>query len=162
LDKIDCAIDFTAPDAVIHNITAVVRAHRNMVVGTTGWGSHIPKVRELVELSGTGFVFGSNFSIGVNIFFDVVQAAAPALKFGYDARIMEKHHVHKKDAPSGTASTMQQILKDVSGRNDLQEIVSIREGETIGTHALLLDSENDTMMLTHDSKSRRGYAEGAV
>jgi len=164
LAAVDAVIDFTAPDAVIHNITAVVRAKKPMIVGTTGWYGHIDKVRKLVELSNTGFVYGSNFSIGVNIFFAAVRASAAALKFGYESRIMEKHHVHKKDAPSGTAVTMQRILAEAGGKTEgeLPEIVSIREGENIGTHALLLDSPYDTMMLTHDAKSRRGYAEGAI
>lgn len=162
LASVDAVIDFTSPDAVIHNITACASAHKNMVVGTTGWLGHLAKVRELVALSGTGFIFGSNFSIGMNIFFAAVRAAGSALEFGYESRIIERHHVHKKDAPSGSAVTMQQILAETARGKPLPEIVSIREGETIGTHALLLDSPHDTMMFTHDARSRRGFAEGAV
>jgi 4-hydroxy-tetrahydrodipicolinate reductase len=162
LSDIDVVIDFTTPDAVIHNITACAHAKKNMVVGTTGWYAHTAKVRELVELSATGFVFGSNFSIGVNIFFESVRAAAPALRFGYSARIMERHHTQKKDAPSGTAVTIQRLMGEAAPGTEPVEIVSVREGEVVGTHAVLLDSDNDTMMLTHDAKSRRGFAEGAV
>ena len=79
---------------------------------------------------------------------------------GYTAKIVERHHQHKKDAPSGTALSIQQVMKQTSGLEP--EITSIREGETIGTHVILLDSANDTMMLVHDAKSRRGFAEGAV
>lgn len=162
LAGIDVVIDFTAPDAVIHNISAVMRAKKCMVVGTTGWSQHAARVRELVGLSGAGFVYGSNFSIGVNLFFEIARTAASALDFDYQYRIMERHHAHKKDAPSGTAATIQKILHEAHPDAEQSEIVSVREGETIGTHALLLDSPHDTMMLTHDAKSRRGFAEGAV
>lgn len=161
LTGIDVVIDFTLPESVIHNISAVVHAKKNMVVGTTGWYAHVNKVKELVSLSGTGFVYGANFSVGVNVFFEMVRAASAALPLGYTARIMERHHTQKKDSPSGTAIVIQQLLgKDMQGNPT--EIVSIREGDTVGTHAVVLDSENDTMMLTHDAKSRRGFAEGAV
>jgi 4-hydroxy-tetrahydrodipicolinate reductase len=162
LAPFDVVLDFTSPESVIHNISAVTRARRNMVVGTTGWSQHVARVRELVELSGTGFVYGSNFSIGVNLFFEIARTASAALGFGYQYRIMERHHAHKKDAPSGTAVTLQNVLHQDFPQAERSEIVSVREGETIGTHALLLDSPYDTMMLTHDAKSRLGFAEGAV
>jgi 4-hydroxy-tetrahydrodipicolinate reductase len=162
LAGVDAVIDFTAPEAVIHNITACAHAKTSMVVGTTGWYQHLAKVRELVELSGIGFVYGANFSVGVNIFFETVRAAAAALPLGYSARIMERHHTQKKDSPSGTAITIQKLMGDATGVSEPVEIISIREGDVVGTHAVLLDSENDTMMLTHDAKSRRGFADGAV
>jgi 4-hydroxy-tetrahydrodipicolinate reductase len=132
-----------------------------MVVGTTGWYGEIDQVKRLVESSGTGLVFGSNFSVGVNLFFEVVRTAATALKSGYGAQIMERHHVHKKDAPSGTAIKIKEVLEQASG-SALGDIASIREGETVGMHVVTLDSPADTMMLVHDAKSRRGFAEGAV
>jgi 4-hydroxy-tetrahydrodipicolinate reductase len=162
LRHIDVVLDFTTPEAVIHNITACAQAKTSMVVGTTGWHAHTGKVRELVELSGIGFVYGSNFSIGVNIFLEAVRAAATALRFGYDARIIERHHTQKKDSPSGTAITIQKIMGEVGSLTEPVDIVSVREGDVVGTHAVLLDSDNDTMMFTHDAKSRRGFAEGAV
>jgi 4-hydroxy-tetrahydrodipicolinate reductase len=121
----------------------------------------VDEVRQLVQQSNAALLFGSNFSVGVNLFFEIVRAAAPALKVGYSAQIMERHHVHKKDAPSGTAVTMKHVLEQTSGR-EIGEITSIREGETVGMHVLTLDSAVDTMMLVHDAKSRRGFAEGAV
>jgi 4-hydroxy-tetrahydrodipicolinate reductase len=159
LAQVDVVIDFTAPDSVIHNITAIVRAKKNMVVGTTGWHAHLDRVRELVDLSGIGFIHGSNFSVGVNIFFEAARAVATASSFGYSIRLMEKHHAQKKDSPSGTAVTLQRIFAE---KGVEPEVVAIREGDTIGTHAVLLDSEHDTMMLTHDAKSRRAFAEGAI
>jgi len=157
LKSFDCVIDFTTPTAVIPNIIACTQAETNMVVGTTGWYDKLPQVKELVQHSKAGFIYASNFSIGVNVFFEIAAAASAALKQGYAARVVERHHAHKKDAPSGTAVT----IKDRLGSADV-EITSIREGETVGQHVIMLDSANDTMMLVHDAKSRRGFAEGAV
>jgi 4-hydroxy-tetrahydrodipicolinate reductase len=156
----DVVIDFTTPHAVVANIEACARAGKNMVVGTTGWYGEMPRMRELIERAGTGFVWGANFSIGVNIFLEVARAAATALKHGYTGQIMERHHVHKKDAPSGTAVALQRVVEQSGGKK--LEISSIREGETVGMHVVLLDSPHDSILLTHDAKSRRGFAEGAV
>jgi 4-hydroxy-tetrahydrodipicolinate reductase len=156
----DVVIDFTTPDAVIPNIEACARAGKNMVVGTTGWYGEMERVRKLVEDAGIGFVWGANFSVGVNVFFEVARSAAAALKLGYSGQIMERHHVHKKDAPSGTAVAIQRMVEESGGKH--LEISSIREGETVGMHVVLLDSPHDSILLTHDAKSRRGFAEGAV
>jgi len=160
LAGVDAVIDFTAPHAVLKNIEACTRAGTNMVVGTTGWYDHIPEVRSWVEQAGTGFLFASNFSVGVNVFFKAIAAAAAALKHGYRGDILERHHIHKKDAPSGTAVTMRQIVEKASGKR--LEIRSEREGEVFGFHQLTLDSAADRIVLTHDATSRRGFAEGAV
>lgn len=160
LAGVDAVIDFTAPHAVLKNIEACTLAGANMVVGTTGWYDHIPEVRSWVEQAGTGFLFASNFSVGVNVFFKAIAAAAAALKHGYHGDILERHHIHKKDAPSGTAVTMRQIVERASGKR--LEIRSEREGEVFGFHQLTLDSAADRIVLTHDATSRRGFAEGAV
>jgi 4-hydroxy-tetrahydrodipicolinate reductase len=160
LAGVDAVIDFTTPEAVIPNIEACVRAGVNMVVGTTGWYGQLDRVQKLVEEAGTGFIWASNFSIGVNLFFHIVHMAANALKYGYNASIMERHHTQKKDAPSGTAVVMQRLVEQVAGKKP--EITSLREGETVGLHVMLLDSPADTIMLTHDAKNRRGFAQGAV
>jgi 4-hydroxy-tetrahydrodipicolinate reductase len=156
----DVVIDFTTPSAVLENISACARAGVNVVVGTTGWQAELDHVRKLTEESGIGFLYGSNFSIGINVFFEVAKAASAAMALGYGAKIVERHHAQKKDAPSGTAASIQKIMTEASGNQP--EITSIREGETVGTHVILLDSESDIMMLVHDAKSRRGFAEGAV
>src|SRR5215467_10833873 len=105
-----------------------------------------------------GFLYASNFSIGVNIFFEVAKAVAPALENGYAIRLVEKHHIQKKDAPSGTAATIRNILQPhYKGKTDI-EITSLREGDAVGQHVIFLDSEDDSMMLVHDAKSRRGFA----
>jgi 4-hydroxy-tetrahydrodipicolinate reductase len=160
LASIDMVMDFTTPDCVLENIRACVAAGKNMVVGTTGWYAEIPKIRTEVDARGTGFVYGSNFSIGVNIFFDLVRAAGPALQHQYLPHIYERHHAHKKDAPSGTAVTIQALLQQNS--NLEIEVTSFREGEVVGMHEVVLDSTDDTIYLCHDAKSRRGFAEGAV
>jgi 4-hydroxy-tetrahydrodipicolinate reductase len=160
LARIDVVIDFTTPHCVLDNISACLECGKNMVVGTTGWYEKIPHIKAQVERGGTGFIFGSNFSVGVNMFFELVKTVAPALKQNYAAHIYERHHVHKKDAPSGTAATMQQILQNESSAD--VEITSYREGEVVGMHELTLESAADTIYLCHDAKSRRGFAEGAV
>ncbi|HEV8523003.1 MAG TPA: dihydrodipicolinate reductase C-terminal domain-containing protein [Terriglobales bacterium] len=160
LAGVEAVIDFTTPKAVLGNIEACVRAGGNMVVGTTGWYAELPRVRQMVEQAGTGFLYASNFSLGVNIFFDIARAAAVALPMGYTGSIQEIHHVHKKDAPSGTAVVLQKVLKEAGGVE--AKIQSVREGEVVGRHTLSLDSAGDSIVLTHDAKSRRGFAEGAV
>lgn len=156
----DVVIDFTTPAAVVPNIEACIRAGRRMVVGTTGWYNHVPRLREMVLSAKTGFLYGSNFSIGVNLFFEVVNTAAVAAKYDYLGQIFERHHAQKKDAPSGTALTLQNIVRESSGQE--LEIVSFREGDVVGMHEVVFNSANDRIYLCHDSKSRRGFAEGAV
>jgi 4-hydroxy-tetrahydrodipicolinate reductase len=160
LTPIDVVVDFTTPDCVLDNIHACLAARKNMVVGTTGWYAEIPKIRAEVEKQDCGFLYGSNFSIGVNLFFDLVQTSVPALQHKYLPHIYERHHANKKDAPSGTAVTIQNLLQKSS---DLEiEVTSFREGEVVGMHEVVLDSAHDTIYLCHDAKSRRGFAEGAV
>jgi 4-hydroxy-tetrahydrodipicolinate reductase len=160
LDSVDVVIDFTTPHAVLENIARCVRARTSMVVGTTGWYEQIPQVRQLVEDSGTGFVFGANFSVGVNIFFEVARAVAPALNLGYTGQIVERHHAQKKDKPSGTAVAINNALQSGSGKT--LPIESVREGNIVGDHEIRLDSPNDVITLTNSARSRRGFAEGAV
>jgi len=160
LREFDVVMDFTAPESAVANIEACLRAKKAMVVGTTGWYGEMERVRRAVEAAGTGFVFGANFSYGVNLFYQIVKAAAPALAHGYRGHITERHHIHKKDAPSGTAIAMQRVLEQSAGAR--LSIASEREGEVTGTHTLELDSAGDRIVLTHDAKSRRTFAEGAL
>jgi 4-hydroxy-tetrahydrodipicolinate reductase len=164
LSDIDVVIDFTTPSCVIANIEACVGAGKNMVVGTTGWHREADHVRKLVESGGTGFVYAANFSIGVNLFLDVARAAAAALRHDYSGQIFERHHAHKKDAPSGTAMAIQRVIQDASGKSgdESLEITSFREGDVVGLHEVVLESAADRIYLCHDAKSRRGFAEGAV
>lgn len=157
LSAVDVVVDFTNPFAVLGNIEAVARGGKAMVVGTTGWYGDMQRVRQIVEAAGIGFVFGANFSYGVNLFFNILKAAAPALAHGYSGHITERHHLQKKDAPSGTAIAMQRVLQ-----NEKVGITSEREGDVTGMHKLELTSAGDRIVLTHEAKSRRTFAEGAV
>jgi len=166
----DVVVDFTTPQSVLPNIRACLEERKNVVVGTTGWYASLPEIRQAVEQAGTGFVYASNFSVGVNIFFQIAGAASAAVQRGYAARIVERHHAQKKDAPSGTAVTLRDFLqpeagsesRDTNDKNDKIEITSIREGDAVGQHVIFLDSADDSIMLVHDAKSRRGFALGAV
>jgi 4-hydroxy-tetrahydrodipicolinate reductase len=160
LASIDVAIDFTNPAAVLLDIEACIRAGKSIVVGTTGWYGELPRIRELVQQCGGSLLYAPNFSVGVNLFFDVARSAAAALQHEYFGQIFERHHAQKKDAPSGTAIALQRIVRDSSATE--LEITSFREGDVVGMHELVLDSPNDTIYVCHDAKSRRGFAEGAV
>ena len=160
LREVDAAIDFTTPDAVLANIAACVAAKKPIVVGTTGWYGELDRVRQEVERASTGFVFGANFSYGVNLFFQIARTAAPALQHGYTGHITERHHIHKKDAPSGTAVALERVVAQAAGVN--VDITSEREGDIMGEHTLELSSEGDRIVLSHEVKSRRTFAEGAM
>jgi 4-hydroxy-tetrahydrodipicolinate reductase len=162
LREIDAVIDFTAPHCILANIEACMKAGKNMVVGTTGWYQELDRVRNLVELHGAGLLYAANFSIGVNLFLDVARAAAAALRHHYSGQIFERHHAHKKDAPSGTAIALQQVIREASGQQEALEITSFREGDVVGLHEVVLESPADRIYLCHDAKSRRGFADGAV
>ena len=162
LAAIDVVIDFTVPASAVANAEACIRAKKNLVVGTTGWYDQAPRLREMVLSAETGFLYGSNFSIGVNLFFEIVTTAGAALKYDYSGQIFERHHEQKKDAPSGTALTIQKILSQSGGREKEVEIVSFREGDVVGMHEVAFNSAADRIYLCHDAKSRQGYAEGAV
>src|SRR5258708_8978683 len=164
LSEIAVVIDFTAPSCVISHIEACVKAGKNMVVGTTGWHEELDSIRRQVESHGTGFIYLANFSIGVNIVLEAARASAAALQHEYTGQIFERHHAHKKDAPSGTAIILQRVIREASGdgkREDL-EIISFREGDVVGMHEVVLESAADRIYLCHDAKSRQGYADGAV
>ena len=160
LAEVDVVIDFTTPAAVVANIERCLTARSRIVVGTTGWYEHLPALRQMATTGGGALLWASNFSVGVHIFFHALRAAAAALRYGYAGNILERHHAQKKDAPSGTAATLQSIMEEAGGSRI--EITSLREGDVVGQHVVVLDSPHDTMMFTHDAKSRRGFAEGAV
>jgi 4-hydroxy-tetrahydrodipicolinate reductase len=162
LAPFDAVIDFTAPHCVLQHIEACVKTGKNMVVGTTGWYKEMDQVRTLVERHKTGFIYAPNFSIGVNLFFDIARTAAAALNHDYSGQIFERHHAHKQDAPSGTAIAIQRIILETAGKPEDLEITSFREGEVVGLHEVVFESPADRIYLCHDAKSRRGFAEGAV
>jgi 4-hydroxy-tetrahydrodipicolinate reductase len=162
LRNVDVVIDFTNPSCIIANIEACVAAGKNMVVGTTGWHAEADRIRNLVESHGTGLVYAANFSIGVNLFLEAARAAAVALRHEYSGQIFERHHIQKKDAPSGTAIAIQRVIREASGQDEQLEITSFREGDVVGMHEVILESAADRIYLCHDAKSRQGFADGAV
>ena len=162
LSDADVCIDFSEPGAVVENIRAAAAARVSMVVGTTGWYDRIDEVRRVVEESGIGFVYGSNFSIGVNLMFKITEYAARLFKRfpSHDPFIEEAHHKFKKDAPSGTAIFLKRIVESQYG--SAVPTASTRAGYIPGTHTVGFDSEADTLAITHTARSRAGFAEGAV
>lgn len=160
LRQTDVVIDFTTPAAIIANIFRCAEARIPIVIGTTGWYQHLDNIRQLIADKNASLLYGSNFSVGMNFFFKAVQAMSPILKSNYQGSIVERHHAQKKDKPSGTAVTLQKLFE--KGSNVKLDITSVREGDTVGMHMITLDSAYDTIMLTHDAKSRLGFAEGAV
>ncbi|WP_213804599.1 dihydrodipicolinate reductase C-terminal domain-containing protein [Granulicella sp. dw_53] len=158
----DVVIDFTAPEAVVQNMRACLATGAKMVVGTTGWYEKLPDMRGLAERKQAGLLYGTNFSIGVQVMLQLATKMGELLKdAGYAFTIDETHHVSKVDSPSGTALTLAQAVKSGGGIGDVP-ITSHREGDATGTHVLAAKSEADRLVLTHESYSRRGFAEGAV
>jgi 4-hydroxy-tetrahydrodipicolinate reductase len=164
LAGVDVAIDFTMPHAVLGTIDKLSALGVRMVVGTTGWWEHLPQVREMIESRGTGLVYGSNFSIGVNLFFKLMAQAAALLSTqpGYDPYIYEIHHNQKLDAPSGTALSLEKVLRESYGDARSISVASNRAGAVPGEHTVGFDSEADSLTFTHTARSRAGFAAGAI
>jgi len=160
---IDVCVDFTMPGAVVDNLRRVAALGCNLVVGTTGWHDKLEEVRQVVESSGVGLVYGANFSIGVQLLYRTARAAAEIFsRFPqYEPYITETHHRFKKDAPSGTALELKRQVQPALPDRKIG-IASVREGYVPGTHELGFDSEADTVLLRHTARSRHGFAEGAL
>jgi 4-hydroxy-tetrahydrodipicolinate reductase len=159
----DVAIDFTTPEAVVQNMRACLGMGAKMVVGTTGWYDKLADMRALVERKGGGLLYGTNFSVGVQVMLKLAQQMGASLAAaGYKFSIVETHHVTKVDKPSGTAISVAEMVERGAGRKIEAPIESVREGDAKGTHALEAISEADRLVLTHEAFSRRGFAEGAV
>lgn len=171
----DVAIEFTTPATALGNYMRCFAANVPVVSGTTGWLQHLDEVKAKCEQEGKTFFYASNFSVGVNIFFALNRYLAKIMNDfpAYDVRMTEVHHIHKLDAPSGTAITLAEgILDNVERKErwtletaeqptDLP-IHAIREGEVPGIHEIIYESEADTISIKHDAKSRAGFALGAV
>ena len=160
------AIDFSVPAAVIDHVKAAVAAGVPLVEGTTGWQRDEDEVRRMVEGSGGALICGANFSVGVNLFYRLVANAAQLFRgvAGYDPFIEEAHHARKRDAPSGTALTLQGILSRGLGLEEATRvpIASTRAGHIAGTHRVGFDSVADQILLVHTARSRAGFAVGAL
>jgi 4-hydroxy-tetrahydrodipicolinate reductase len=157
------AIEFTTPAAASENIRKLARLGVNTVCGATGWFEELPQVRQAVAESQTALVYGANFSIGVNLFFEMVAKAAAlfAQHPDYEAWGWEIHHSAKKDAPSGTLKKLAAEMRDAGFSGPLT-LSSSRAGAHVGTHEIGFDSVADTITLRHTARSREGYAQGAL
>jgi 4-hydroxy-tetrahydrodipicolinate reductase len=157
----DVAIDFSNADA-IREICAAASLHRKpLVIGTTG---HFQEQRGLIEETSRSLpiVFASNFSIGVNVLFWLTRKAAEQLGSDFSAEIVETHHKMKKDAPSGTAKTLAEVLKATNRTQDEIPIQSIREGDVVGEHTVIFNGPSEWLELTHRAASREIFARGAL
>lgn len=163
LDGVATAVEFTNPAAAPANLKTLASLGVNTVCGTTGWQPHLPEVRAAVEAASTALVYGSNFSIGVNLFLQAVAAAAASFAKHpeYEAWAWEIHHSAKKDAPSGTLNAMAQEIRS-SGYTRALTLSSNRAGAHPGTHEIGFDSAADTITLRHTARSREGFARGAL
>lgn len=160
IKEADVLIEFTAPEATIGHLEYAVKHKRPMVIGTTGLSEdQVGRIREASKK--IPIVFSPNMSIGVNLLFKLVKEVAEKLSKDYNVKIIEAHHIHKKDAPSGTAKKLAQIIKDASGR-EVSDIKSVREGEIVGDHKVTFESSVDTIELSHSAKTRDIFAKGAL
>jgi 4-hydroxy-tetrahydrodipicolinate reductase len=159
LAGVDVVIDFTAPEAAVENMRAVLSLGGHIVVGTTGWYKQLADVRELAAKRGGGLLYGTNFSIGVQKLFRLTAELAKL--DGYKFSIDETHHVTKLDAPSGTALTLKEIIQAVRPGTEVR-VEAHRVGDAKGEHIVRAVSDHDELELRHDANSRRGFALGAV
>ncbi|HRH45509.1 MAG TPA: dihydrodipicolinate reductase C-terminal domain-containing protein [Pyrinomonadaceae bacterium] len=158
----DVAIDFSIAEAVRRNVEACLLAKIPLVEGTTGWNSDLENIKKIVIESEGAFIFGANFSVGVNIFYRIVsQASELFAKFtDYEPYIEEQHHSRKKDAPSGTALKLKALVEEKVNREF--SVSSTRAGNIPGTHIVGFDGLADQISLTHIARTREGFASGAI
>ncbi len=178
IGRADVAIDFTAPQVVVGNISQILPLGVNMVVGTTGWYDDLARVRTLVSKNKAGLVYAKNFSVGANIFFKIVAGASKLFDRygGYDVYGLEIHHSGKKDSPSGTAKKIADtVIANFAAKKkanfdkldrqvtaDELHFASLRGGNNPGFHEVIFDSIADEIRLSHAAHGRRGFASGAL
>ncbi len=178
LHDVDVCVDFTSPLATLDIVQRVAECGKNIVIGTTGWYDQLEQISSIVAKKKIGLLYSPNFSLGMNLFFQIAAAAASSInEFDeYDVAVHEIHHREKTDSPSGTALTIGRILLDHcrKKRELLTEtshekipqaklhVTSERVGRVVGTHTVLFDSEADSIELVHRAKNRSGFALGAV
>lgn len=158
-DNYDCIVEFTLPEATVEHVRAAAKLKKPMVIGTTGLSD--AQFAAVKKASGViPIVFSPNMSQGVNIFFDLIGRSAAILGRDYKVRIKETHHMHKKDKPSGTAKLMAGIVKEKLGAD--APVEAVREGEVVGDHDIVFESETDILKISHSAKTRDIFALGAL
>ncbi|MGI8544847.1 MAG: 4-hydroxy-tetrahydrodipicolinate reductase [Aridibacter sp.] len=162
LKSADVAIDFSIAEAVRKNVEACCLADISLVEGATGWNSELEEIKQFVNENNGSFVFGANFSIGVNLFYRVVDYASELFaKFeDYEVFIEEQHHSRKVDAPSGTALKLKSIVAEHIEKDF--SVAATRAGNIPGTHRVGFDGNADQILLEHFARSREGFASGAI
>lgn len=160
INECDCLIEFSTPRATLAHLPFLVKYHTPCVIGTTGFSKD--EVSKIEEVAGkVAVVFSPNMSVGVNLLFSLVEAAA-GLLHNYNIYLEEAHHVHKKDAPSGTAKKIAEILNAQGLSIKTEDIVARREDEIVGDHKVVFSSDVDTIELSHSAKTRDIFAQGAL
>ena len=174
LNNPDVVIEFSNPEAAFNNIKVCLEDKIPVICGTTGWLSQKAEIEKIAAENSTGFLYGSNFSLGVNLFFALNEKLAEMMKKfdAYNVQLEEIHHTHKKDAPSGTAISLAEGIIQNTSRFDawkLHEtdgnqlgIFAVREDEVPGTHSVFYRSDVDEIEIKHTAFSREGFALGAV
>jgi 4-hydroxy-tetrahydrodipicolinate reductase len=175
LKEADVAIEFSTPETVVDNIYRCFEAGVPVVVGTTGWFDKLEEVKKECQENGHSLFYAANYSIGVNLYFDLNRYLAKLMadRDEYEIQIEETHHIHKQDAPSGTAivlandiiqsiGRLEKWVKENSSNPEELGIKSVRTENVPGTHIVRYDSENDALEIIHTAKNRRGFASGAL
>ncbi len=178
LKGIDVCLEFTNPSSVLSNIEAAIKAEKNIVVGTTGWYAQLEEVKKMVKKSNIGLLYSPNFSLGINIFYRILNTASSIFNNfdEYDILVSEVHHRNKVDSPSGTALAIAQIImQNIKRKKEILHetahdtikpqqlhVTSARIGTFVGKHSVIFDSEADFLEITHTAKNRRGFALGAL
>ena len=163
LRNIDVAVEFTRPDAAMANLQRLAAFGVATVCGTTGWSAELEQLKKRISANGSGLVWGANFSVGMNLFREIVAEAARrfAREENYGAWGWEIHHSAKKDAPSGTLLTLAEEMKRSGYAREIG-LSANRAGAAMGTHEIGFDSVEDTITIRHTAKSREGFARGAL
>ncbi|RCK73082.1 MAG: 4-hydroxy-tetrahydrodipicolinate reductase [Ignavibacteriae bacterium] len=178
LKNIDVCLEFTNPNSVLSNIEAAIKAGKNIVVGTTGWYDKLEEVKKMVKKSDIGLLYSPNFSLGINIFYRILNTASNIFNNfdEYDILVSEIHHRNKMDSPSGTALAIAQIImQNIKRKKEILHetahgaikpnqlhVISARAGTFVGKHSVIFDSEADFIEIVHTAKNRRGFALGAL
>jgi 4-hydroxy-tetrahydrodipicolinate reductase len=172
--KADVIIEFTSPESVVENLNYLIPTQIPIVCGTTGWNQHVPEITKLIEQYDSTMVYASNFSLGVNIFFELNKKLAQMMsRFKeYDVKLEEIHHTEKKDAPSGTAITLFEGLSEKAEKENWHlgtnlkknsvPINAVRQDDVKGTHIVTYQNEIDNIKITHSANTRDGFALGSI
>ena len=172
-EEADVAIEFSSPEAAFNNISKALESQIPIVSGTTGWLNRFDEITNLCKERNGSFIYASNFSVGVNLFFSINEYAAKLMAQWeeYDVSVEEIHHTEKKDAPSGTAITIAETILKHSNKKEWKleaehksqlNITAKREKDVKGTHVVEYKSHIDTISLVHEAHSREGFAKGAI